>query len=289
MMYPRELIVLYKQIESQSKSQKEKENNNDSQFKAKSKLYLHLLNEWDKNKILNFMKDFLKKGRNLNEENLSYTPKLGKEDLKINQDHIQALKELEKARTSGDIQSQYRLIDLISTHYMPIVKSFTRIPNIIGFEIKLSRFHPILKLFGILLRMEKADLDFLLLDKKDRMNRYNDYMFKKLHETRKNPKAFWFYASFLMTRSTLYLVSIIRRVYPTWYKSITLKFVQNLIKDYQNLNLDNFKFNRINIPKPDGSLRPLGIPEPVWRLYQSGLNQIIVIFISQNYTNVERF
>jgi hypothetical protein len=129
------------------------------------------------------------------------------------------------------------------------MRSFTRIPNITGFKIELSKFHPILKLFGILLRMSKAELSFILLDKNDRMNDYLTHMRSKLHENRSNPKAFWFYAKLLLARSTSFLVSNIRKSYPTWYKSLTLKFVQDIIKGYQNLNLKNLTIKDLTFQK----------------------------------------
>jgi hypothetical protein len=190
-----ELISLYGHISSKYHKERKENNFRNGNNKSNSKLHLHLLNSWDLNQILKFMKAFHKKGRSLFEENLPFNGKVSIEE-KINlQEHLQVLNDLEKARKSGDRYNRWRLIRLISVHYNPFIKSLTRIPNIKGFRIELYPHHPILKLFGILLRMESANLEFNLLDKNDKLNKYNEYMFKKLHDLRSEPKAFWFYAS----------------------------------------------------------------------------------------------
>jgi hypothetical protein len=257
----KELLSLYQEIKLNESKAKEDYQNENRNKKSKSSLHFHLLNKWDIKTILKFMRAFLKKGRSLFEEtDREYLQRKNTQEILDRKAHIEALNKLETARKSGDKQNQWKYINIISTHFIPKINSFTRIPNITGFKIKLSRFHPILKLFGILLRMEKADLKFCLLDKEDRLNKYQNYMWKKLHDSRSNPKAFWFYGTLLLGRSTVFLLSNIRKIHPTWYKSHTLKYVQELIKEYRNLNLNKFNFRRLNIPKADGTQRPIGIP-----------------------------
>lgn len=56
--------------------------------------------------------------------------------------------------------------------------------------------------------------------------------------------------------------------------------VLKLLKDYNKLDLRHFKFRRKNIPKPGtNKMRPLGIPTESWRLFQTGLNMILLIWL----------
>lgn len=122
MVTPRELLSLYQQIkysESQNKRKSRKENSKNNKQNSEIPLYQHLLNKWDKDKILKFMKAFLKKGRTLFEENLNFNPQVEKDRKITRQAHIKALNELEQARITGDINKQYQQIKLISEHYNP--------------------------------------------------------------------------------------------------------------------------------------------------------------------------
>jgi len=56
--------------------------------------------------------------------------------------------------------------------------------------------------------------------------------------------------------------------------------ILKLIVEYNNLDLDNFDFKRKNIPKPGtNKMRPLGIPKPAWRIFQTGLNMLLQIWM----------
>lgn len=75
-------------------------------------------------------------------------------------------------------------------------------------------------------------------------------------------------------------MSQLRQVFPQWYKNMSTDDLKKLIDEYNNLDLRKFDFTRKNIPKPGTDmLRPLGIPKPAWRLFQTGLNMLLLIWL----------
>lgn len=56
------------------------------------------------------------------------------------------------------------------------------------------------------------------------------------------------------------------------------------MKAMQNLELNTFKYRRINIPKANGKFRPLGITTLEWRLFQTLLNGILLHWLKHNIT-----
>ena len=75
-------------------------------------------------------------------------------------------------------------------------------------------------------------------------------------------------------------MSCIRKTFKTWYKDYSLKFIFKLLLDYKNLNLKKFTYKRVNILKANGKTRSLGVPTPAWRVYQTGLNMILLVWLS---------
>lgn len=113
-----------------------------------------------------------------------------------------------------------------------------------------------------------------------RMNKYLRFMFMKLIMNRHNPRIFWKLASLLIYKSISFRLSCIIKVYPNWYKKEGFKFIKRLITNYNNLNMNKFNFRRVLIPKANGNIRSLGVPKPAWRVMQTGLNMIILIWTS---------
>lgn len=112
------------------------------------------------------------------------------------------------------------------------------------------------------------------------MNNYLEKMFRQLNNNRNNAQKFWNIARILLFNSISFRISCLIKIYPTWYKSESLSFIKQLIKKYNNLDFSAFNFKKLIIPKSDGSLRSLGVPKPAWRLYQTGLNMILLVWTS---------
>lgn len=227
------------------------------------------LNDWDFKMLLLFCMDFLKSGRLLTKATFDYNPKNMKAYQWFKQnpeekraEHIEELRKLYKALENNNEKEKWESIEKIKTKYLTSIKPIPRLPNIKAMKIILAKHHPILKIFGILKRMSPAKFNFIL-HKNHQAIKYLEYMNKKLHET-SGKSSFWFYEKILNTKSASFKTSQFRRCFRLWYKFMSLKDVNKIMKALAKLNLDFYKFRRVNIPKPDSDLlRPLGVPTPV--------------------------
>lgn len=53
-----------------------------------------------------------------------------------------------------------------------------------------------------------------------------------------------------------------------------------MFKKYSTLDIKIYIYKQVFIPKSDGSLRPLVVPSPEWRLLLAGLNMLLLTFLS---------
>lgn len=70
-------------------------------------------------------------------------------------------------------------------------------------------------------------------------------------------------------------------VYPQWHRRYKLVVVQNILKSLYKLDLTQYIYRIIHIPKENGTneTRPLGIPSPSWRVFLHGLNNILLVWL----------
>lgn len=169
------------------------------------------------------------------------------------------------------------------------VAAFESIPNVSRFRIKeLGEYHPFLaqkanikgKLKSqVLLRTQKPEFDFDL-GENGKMNRYLRFMFKTLNKHRTDGRKFWSLGMLLLGRSTSLKLSCLKRIMPKWYKNEDWSKIKRMFKKYKKIDIKNYIYKQVFIPKPDGSLRPLGVPAPEWRLLLAGLNMLLLTFLS---------
>lgn len=226
------------------------------------------LTDWDIRMLLLFCLDFLKSGRMFSKIKFDYTPTKMKDynwfknnPEEVRKNHIEELRKLYKCLEENNSQGKWESIQRIKTNYLNPINPIPRLPNIKDMKIILAKHHPILKIFGILKRMSPAKFKFIL-HRNHKAIKYLDYMNKKLNET-SGSQNFWFYEKILHTKSASFKASQFRRTFRLWYKFMSLKDVDKILKVLTKLNLDYYNFRRVNIPKPDGKLRPLGVPTPV--------------------------
>lgn len=160
-----------------------------------------------------------------------------------------------------------------------VLSPYMKIPNAGNFQVtELHDYHPILSKELIKKRMKPASIEIKELSSELRyMNNYIDKMFRNLNKNRSNPRQFWNIARTLLFYSISFRISCLIKVYPTWYKTEKLIFVQKILKNYNKLDFSAFNYKQLIIPKANGKLRSLGIPKPAWRLFQTGLNMILLV------------
>jgi len=160
--------------------------------------------------------------------------------------------------------------------------SWTRIPNCKEFKISLN---------GL-------DYDWIAVDIKKKlkptikitphvnnnMNKYMTYQMKRLDNLRLvDPNKYWMIAFLLMKNSVAFRVSAINHVFTNWYKILPFWWILKVNRKATALietQSHKLRYVRHYIPKPGSdSFRPLGVPDPEWRLVLHMVNNFLYTFI----------
>lgn len=147
--------------------------------------------------------------------------------------------------------------------------SIRRIPAIDDFKLGDKKVNEVLELVGLSRMMrDKATPS---INRFRNMNRYLGWQLKRARKelSKGNPKGFWLIARKTMRFSLSARVSAVYKVFPHWYYSLSIGFMNSILKKVQKIIIeDNYEveFKRVYIEKANGKLRPLGVPAPEWRI-----------------------
>jgi hypothetical protein len=150
---------------------------------------------------------------------------------------------------------------------------WTFIPNVSDAKIIMGVEHPSLdRRVGT--RMESEPY------KNKGINKYMKHMVRTLEKNR-GKKAYWVIAEMLLKKSHVFRLAAINHVYPTWYKTIKYKDLKFLVETLEGVMVTPgvpMDFTRFYVKKANGKLRPIGAPDPIWRIVLHMANALLVWF-----------
>ena len=154
-----------------------------------------------------------------------------------------------------------------------------RIPSVSEFKVETSEYNQILdKLFGVKLRRPRKHKILV-----GPQNKQNDYMEHQLWRIRKyknsHPELAWKIAHLCITKSVAFRLSAFNHVVPDWYFAYPKSHIWKLNREVDKIlrTQDTFvKIKRVEIPKANGKMRPLGVPSTPWRIVLHMWNNMLV-------------
>lgn len=166
-------------------------------------------------------------------------------------------------------------------------KSIKWLPNVREFKIEVGVLDKLFMKHNVL-KKTKAILAFKPHVNKSK-NRYILHQFKRMDESLRHQKyeLYFTIAKRLITKSTIFMTMAIQHIFTGWYKNKNLKEIFTTavkVRKLASLTFPKIEFSRVYIAKPGkefafGSVRPLGVPKPEWRVYLHMWSVILSFFM----------
>jgi hypothetical protein len=191
--------------------------------------------------------------------------------------HDELIRNLTEAMTRIDLNN-YR----DKTNQGILESPFKYLPDCSEFSISLGTLDPHLLSLGLLKKTApKISIKGGLTS---HMNRYLEHQVRRLLRCVQtgNSKLFWRIAQAMMKRSNTLRVSAFHRVAFNWHRIYPLSQIyawNRKVSNIINNGLDNIESKRVYINKPNGGVRPLGVPAMEWRILLHMYNLFLTMWI----------
>jgi hypothetical protein len=148
------------------------------------------------------------------------------------------------------------------------------IANVADLKISLGTFEPSLN------RRVGTKMESIPYRNKG-LNQYLGHIVKTLEKHRDKP-SYWKLAELMLRKSMVFRLASINHVFPTWYKDMKWSDLQFLITTLEGALLTAgppMDTTRFYVEKANGKLRPIGAPDPLWRIVLNMTNSFLVWFM----------